>query len=941
MPEAFPYKIRSIPMTGRLIEAIDPLKIGENFRELKNLRPTETHKEAIGGITKITSTAITFEDALSRPGKIRNSIHFVKEEPYESHLVMEVYNYAENALRLYELEGDIPSADTWGAALYTIAAPWVANTAYIKGDLVFPTTTNGYYYECIKAGTSHAATEPTWPIIELNTVLDSAAVWVCRKGSLHGSFSLTNSGALIYANNHKILIWYGDEHPVGAAINSSKNSTADTYMPLPDMDTDMFDVTDKVNNTLADDENVMLVTGFDVHVGGNNVSHYDSDVYIGSPVQISGAKFYIQNPIGYTSATTTCDTAYWKAGGLTAIANTDGTSVGSKTLSQTGSINFTSDTVGLAEPILSFGRMLYWYRFRFHSVPLSTNRPVVYFITTHSTMQPMTDIWDGTPVPIIQAWLNKKDEEYIDRTINIATVDDTLISNTDAHIPITVMRLNVFAVDDLIYFGSFVRLCGFKFALGRDKNDSERNRYTATMQIESFNGTAFTSVSDLSDGTSNTGRSFWQSGIATFTPTDPATEFKTCVKNDVELYYYRVHWNHAFSGNISLDQVLGIPAPVTISGHSRAFTAQGRLFLTKGNSLECSPVNRPMVMNGSEHTVFDVGEETEVTGGCQLFNIQGSDYWSPILAFKKTATHLLTGTGPSWQRHDLSNYIGLAASDTLCVFNPPKVIPGISGTVAIGQGTNGVFICDGRPPRYVSDDIEQYFDSRNSACIPAAMLDKSVGFPDYENMEYHWLFASGSGQTTLNKEYVLNLEKMEWYEVDRASTVLQFGVSVADRYRKYYSYGFSDAGYVYRLEYGNDFDGDPIECVMWSGDLALYNNDMTIETKVEQMQLMCVAKETTDHNISYDHYLDTSTTAMNATSTLLSPKSLVRRVANIIARLRTPAAIFHSGKFTFTCHDEVTAFEPLVLMYHFEVESQKVRPTVASSDLGSIYIEGV
>jgi hypothetical protein len=341
MPEVIPYKIRSIPMTGRLIEALDPIAVGENFRELKNLRPTATHKRAVAGMTKVTSAALSFEDAQSRPSKIRNAIHFVKEEPYESHIVVEAYNYTENCLRLYTLDGDVPDTDTFGDMLYSVAESWTANTAIAKGTIVFPTTYNDCHYECVKAGTTHGATEPTWPTTPLATIVDNTSVWICREGNLHGAFSLTTDGSLVYANSARILIWPGTEHITGAVVNASAAA-----FPLPDMD-DMFDFTVHLRNTFTDDQNVAIVTGLTYNAG-----LYDADVYIGSPYRINGVKFYVQNPVGYSPATTNCETAYWANGGMQAVSNTDGTKTGTHTLTQTGSVMFLSDTPALGQPAL-------------------------------------------------------------------------------------------------------------------------------------------------------------------------------------------------------------------------------------------------------------------------------------------------------------------------------------------------------------------------------------------------------------------------------------------------------------------------------------------------------------------------------------------------------------------------------------------------------------
>lgn len=54
---------------------------------------------------------------------------------------------------------------------------WAVNTAYGLGQKVVPTTFNGYVYEVTVAGTSHAATEPTWPTTIGNTVTDNTVTW--------------------------------------------------------------------------------------------------------------------------------------------------------------------------------------------------------------------------------------------------------------------------------------------------------------------------------------------------------------------------------------------------------------------------------------------------------------------------------------------------------------------------------------------------------------------------------------------------------------------------------------------------------------------------------------------------------------------------------------------------------------------------------------------
>ncbi|MGC4093421.1 MAG: hypothetical protein QM756_37105 [Polyangiaceae bacterium] len=59
------------------------------------------------------------------------------------------------------------------------AAPttWAVATAYKVGDIVVPSTANGYFYRATVAGTSDASTEPTWGTSLAGTVTDNGITW--------------------------------------------------------------------------------------------------------------------------------------------------------------------------------------------------------------------------------------------------------------------------------------------------------------------------------------------------------------------------------------------------------------------------------------------------------------------------------------------------------------------------------------------------------------------------------------------------------------------------------------------------------------------------------------------------------------------------------------------------------------------------------------------
>lgn len=54
---------------------------------------------------------------------------------------------------------------------------WVTATPYTLGKLIKPTSSNGFVYKCVSAGTS-GGSEPTWPIVGIGSiVVDGSCIW--------------------------------------------------------------------------------------------------------------------------------------------------------------------------------------------------------------------------------------------------------------------------------------------------------------------------------------------------------------------------------------------------------------------------------------------------------------------------------------------------------------------------------------------------------------------------------------------------------------------------------------------------------------------------------------------------------------------------------------------------------------------------------------------
>jgi hypothetical protein len=68
---------------------------------------------------------------------------------------------------------------------------WVASEDYNLGDFVEPTTPNGFIYRCSNYGQSDSG-EPSWPVVEGESVVDNEVIWVCSKDySYNASDTLT------------------------------------------------------------------------------------------------------------------------------------------------------------------------------------------------------------------------------------------------------------------------------------------------------------------------------------------------------------------------------------------------------------------------------------------------------------------------------------------------------------------------------------------------------------------------------------------------------------------------------------------------------------------------------------------------------------------------------------------------------------------------------
>lgn len=143
---------------GQWLPNVNPALIGaKNYKTLQNMRYVDGGLEGVSGYTKINTTALTTYL------KARSGFHFKKDEPAESHVLVQAYNTGLTASQVLENETAIPSAGDFSAtALHTDAS-----------------------------------------------------------GAGLGRFSQGPQGTVLYANGVESMVWGGDEAPVSAFITST------------------------------------------------------------------------------------------------------------------------------------------------------------------------------------------------------------------------------------------------------------------------------------------------------------------------------------------------------------------------------------------------------------------------------------------------------------------------------------------------------------------------------------------------------------------------------------------------------------------------------------------------------------------------------------------------------------------------------------------------
>ncbi len=449
--------------------------------------------------------------------------------------------------------------------------------------------------------------------------------------------------------------------------------------------------------------------------------------------------------------------------------------------------------------------------------------------------------------------------------------------------------------------------------------------YTSTLTVYYWDGKNWITVGDLRDGTIDDNNSMAKSGFITWDPIAENVEFKKSITEEDSYYYYKLAWSEKFSPDVKAYYIAGVPVQRQISNYKFPLHAQGRLWLFSDqagdkNSTIVSNLNELNSFNGvGVGDPFYFGDKTEIIAATEMYERTSTQVESHILVLKHNSIHIVEGTNPeNWKTVNLTDNIGCNAPYTLA-----KSSLGIESSplqrrqVAIWQGSSGLYMFDNHAVHPISDDIGYYFDHRNADAINLAYAHISYGFFTIVDGEhfYHWCFASGTS-TVLDKEWVLDIKRQRWFEVDRGTgKAIQGGVQVLDPNGNAYSYGFEDTGHLQRLNWGTTYDGNDMVYTFATGDV-LPAGSVNVLTSVDSIRMATISKENTGNNILAYHYGDTkdvATTDQRAKTAYysLNPANTGSRLSFPFKRVNTPPHMTHKLKFVMTTNNKTVGFEPL------------------------------
>jgi len=642
------------------------------------------------------------------------------------------------------------------------------------------------------------------------------------------------------------------------------------------------------------------------------------DMYIGATRPLSGVKFYPNVANTANTSATPALAYYWNGSAWTSVTSlVDGTldtATSTKTLSQDGTISFTS-TVLTAKVKIINENLAYYYRFTFTGIDVTT---ALEMVTVKAPVQKLVDIWDGMPRQIYSYLVYTA--AYADYTTNVYALD---YDSADAT---TYVNIGALTAAQYTYVGFNERLIGVKIFLG----GTSVNTNACVAYVDYWNGTTWANVGAIDDGTTVGGVSFARTGTITWNDPGVTNEFTNSVGNSAQWYYYRIRFSATLSATVRIDHIAGIPVQVNLRPYRYPILWQNRLWLLNDqganrNSAIGSSYGTVCVFNGNDSGILTFGGMKDLQAAASLYTRYGGTIYENLVVCKNSETYLIDGTSFTGDQSGAGAYVVYKISSTRGCIAPLTMVmcdtgyevsPGLTKHTLVWLSASGVIMFDANSMIEVSNDIGDRFEVKSSTYLNPLYSNQTASFYDSVRGEYHLMLATGAS-TTPNEEWVYDVIRKKWYQIKRGAKYLWSGFEIEDSGGNKYAYGGTSDGFIERLEYGTTLDGVNITYKIRLPD-SLLNTSWDSRKEMRQVRVVGICKTTTTQKIAISHYADGSNTASSPTITPIDCKITGRRFFKF-ARSVSLRGTTHSLEFSITTSDEAIGFSPLFIGGQYRV----------------------
>lgn len=648
-----------------------------------------------------------------------------------------------------------------------------------------------------------------------------------------------------------------------------------------------------------------------------------ASMYVASSRALSGVKLYVGTANDATSSL--YDVKEWNGTDwASCTTQADGTTAGGISLAQTGVVSWDS-TVTTSKPRMLYNTHAYWYLLQFVGLN-NTTYPTVYYCTVKAPMQTPTDMWDGIYKQPTMVWREMVADEYKDLTTEVLELDWAKGLNK-----VTAMRMNSFATTDALYVGSVYRLQGIKVAFrGEDEDDADHwaNKDPAVLTTYYWNGTSWVANSGLIDGTiggDSNNISFHHGGTVTWTPPTLSSEYKKAISNDTTLYYYKFQWSATLDAKLWVDQIQAIPAAITLRPAKFMFAWQQRTVLINEYSgyqdkvMVSSPYSTS-VFNGENS--FETRIDDALLAGTAVHTRYDNSNLEDAILCSKTKTYLMTGSS-------VDNFKVAKISDVYGCINPNTMRTCSLSTdqgkreVAIWLSQVGIVMYDGGKIQRIDDDIRDKFTPNHANVITYSNL--LTAYADFDERFNEYWFV-----TTSSTAWVYNVEFNRWWYCNMAPAtgtlqgvfpVYESGTTEATSPRHQHLFGFSSAGFLFRMNNGNTRDTGTIVRTITTSDFPLIKVPEAFYKRTELDFIVLYLKvNASADSMTLTHYGDSATSGTTiSTNTQTNTGYAYKELRSITSNTVATSHILHKFQLSMTADDVPMGLEPLLMSIRYRV----------------------